>query len=52
VAQNGLYERQTSFDLYTARLASKLAFGFSTSTHNINTQRTKKDLMATFPFAA
>jgi len=51
VAQRGPYERQRTFDLYMPCLASKLAFGFSITTLNINIQRAQNNLMATLPFA-
>ncbi|EPL0574568.1 hypothetical protein ACKU4K_033975, partial [Pseudomonas aeruginosa] len=51
VAQSEPYDRQTLFDLYMACLASKLAFGFSSTTLNTNIQRAQNHPMATLPFA-
>ncbi|OTH77780.1 hypothetical protein CAZ03_28055 [Pseudomonas aeruginosa] len=49
MAHSGPYERQRTFDFYGPCLASKLAFGFSITTLNINIQRAPNNLMATSP---
>lgn len=49
VAQSWPYERQRTFDFYGPYLVSKLGFGFSITTLNINIQCAQNILMATAP---